>query len=216
MGNSSGKGGPDFSELAAETRLDHAEMKELMKAFRAIANKDGYVTKAEFKAAIERSLGTSDPSFTAMLYQMFDRDGSKEIDAREFILAFAYLSNKSLDDVVETSFRMLDLNGDGHVSKGEMRSVCQINARMNKYINVHKRGVALDKIVLTPLEMSEVNAKADATFAKLDVNGDGEVSKEEFIKIANTDEVVKKELSSLLLKEEGLKLVASPGPSKKK
>jgi EF hand len=42
----------------------------------------------------------------------------REIDAQEFILAVGYLSNRSLEDVVETSFRCIDLNGDGFISKG--------------------------------------------------------------------------------------------------
>jgi hypothetical protein len=42
------------------------------------------------------------------------------VDAREFILAMGYLTNRSLEDVLATSFRCLDLNGDGFVSKGGM------------------------------------------------------------------------------------------------
>eukprot|EP01113_Clastostelium_recurvatum_P044084 TRINITY_DN73_c0_g1_i3.p1 TRINITY_DN73_c0_g1~~TRINITY_DN73_c0_g1_i3.p1 ORF type:complete len:233 (-),score=77.70 TRINITY_DN73_c0_g1_i3:104-745(-) len=213
MGNQSSK--PDLGDLAQETQLDHDEMKQLLKVFNSMAGKDGIVTKEDFKEAVRQSLGTSDPSFAAALYNMFDKDGSKGIDAKEFILAFAYLSNKSLDDVVETSFRVFDLNNDGHLSKSELRAVSIMNARMKKYITVHQRAIPLDKILLLPIEVAQVHEQSDKLFARLDVNKDGEVSQEEFIRLANSDPDLKRELSQLLIKEEGVKMISAVKGKKK-
>ncbi len=104
-------------------------------------------------------------------------------------MAIGYLTNRSLDDVVATSFRCLDLNGDGFVSKGgillffppcnfhlcdfsaaEMRAVCLTNFKMKKWIDVHKKAVGWDKIQITPAETAAVNREADEIFVRLDIN----------------------------------------------
>eukprot|EP01112_Ceratiomyxa_fruticulosa_P014425 TRINITY_DN4129_c0_g1_i2.p2 TRINITY_DN4129_c0_g1~~TRINITY_DN4129_c0_g1_i2.p2 ORF type:complete len:210 (-),score=49.87 TRINITY_DN4129_c0_g1_i2:703-1332(-) len=206
MGSSSSK--VDFAELAQETRLDHEEMKQIMKVFSKMANKEGYITREKFRDALQESLNISDPSFAASLYNVFDRDGSSKIDAREFILAIAYISNKSVEDVVEVSFRAADLNSDGFISKGELRSVSAMNERMRKYINVYNRSVPLDKVQLTPLETTQVHEKADKLFKKLDTDGSGTVSEEEFKRLANSDPELKKELTQLLVKDEGINILS--------
>lgn len=56
--------------------------------------------------------------YFSLFFPCFNSPSFREIDAQEFILAVGYLTNKSLEDVVATSFRCIDLNGDGFVSKG--------------------------------------------------------------------------------------------------
>eukprot|EP01111_Echinosteliopsis_oligospora_P009449 TRINITY_DN2771_c0_g1_i1.p1 TRINITY_DN2771_c0_g1~~TRINITY_DN2771_c0_g1_i1.p1 ORF type:complete len:222 (+),score=58.24 TRINITY_DN2771_c0_g1_i1:73-738(+) len=213
MGAKPGK--EDFADLAQETSLSHADLEDLLKTFNRMANKDGMVVKEDLKAAIKKKYGSDDSALSNCLFNLFDQDGSKAINFREFALAFGYLTNKSLEDVVETSFRILDLNGDGHISPGEMRAVVLMNAKMKKYVNVHKRSIPLDKVVFTAKENGEINTEADKIFAMIDVNKDKEVSKAEFIKVANSNPELKSRLAELLIKDEGVNLFASAEPPKK-
>lgn len=80
---------------------------------------------------------------------------SRTIDFREFVMALQFLSNPSLDDVIDISFRCIDLNNDGTITKGfirvtakirsnnilfsgEMREVMLTNAKLRKYIDVFR------------------------------------------------------------------------------
>jgi hypothetical protein len=57
-----------------------------------------------------------------------------------------------------------------------MRSVCLTNFKMKKWINIHKKSVGWDKVVVSPAEMGEINKGADEIFARLDVNKVSEVN----------------------------------------
>jgi len=212
MGNTQPK--EDIAIIAQETRLDHADIKELLKIFNKMANKDGKVKKEDLKASIKAHYGGVDSALVNALFNIFDRDGSKEIDFKEFAIAYGFMTNKSLEDVIETSFRAYDLNGDGFISPGEMRAIVLMNAKLKKYIHVHKRAISIEKITFSPIELSNINQDADSMYAMLDVNKDKQISKEEFIATANSNPVLKKKLCDLLLCEENVNII-SPKTSKK-
>ncbi|KAN0018652.1 hypothetical protein ACTFIV_007496 [Dictyostelium citrinum] len=191
----------NFGSIAQQSRLDHADLTLLLKQFNAIS-KNGEIKKEDLKRIIEKKYG-SDSSLTAILYNLFDRDGDKTINFTEFALAYGFLVNKTLDDVVDTSFHCMDLNGDGNISKGELRAVVMMNKKMEKYIQNDKK-VPLDKLTLLPIEVSKINQEADDLFLQLDVNKDGGVSKQEFIQLASSSPELKKKLTSYLVRDEAL------------
>lgn len=45
-----------------------------------------------------------------------------------------------------------------------------MNAKLRKYVNVHKRSVSIEKITFTPMELSKINQEADEIYDMLDVN----------------------------------------------
>ncbi|EGC34947.1 hypothetical protein DICPUDRAFT_152762 [Dictyostelium purpureum] len=221
MGNNQTK--QDFRTLAQTSRLDHSELKELLKQFKSIS-KNGEIKKEDIKSIIEKKYGGSESSLSNILFNLFDKDNSKGINFQEFCLAYGFLVNKSLDDVIEVSFKCLDLNGvflnciniifylnfiyigdsDGHISRNELRAVVMMNKKMEKYLRVHKKQLPLDKITFQPIEVSKINEEADTLFQRLDINKDGEVSKEEFISLASADSSLKQQLTSYLVKDETL------------
>eukprot|EP00026_Physarum_polycephalum_P017096 Phypoly_transcript_18193.p1 GENE.Phypoly_transcript_18193~~Phypoly_transcript_18193.p1 ORF type:complete len:220 (+),score=37.72 Phypoly_transcript_18193:115-774(+) len=207
MGNKNSTSSRDLAALAKDTKMDRDEVEELMKTFNKLARK-GKITKESIKDAMKKTYGESyDPGFSSLLFNLFDKDGSKEIDAQEFILAVGYLMNRSLEDVVTTSFRCIDLNGDGFISKGELKSVVMTNFKIRKWVNVHKKAIGWDKVQVTPAEMGEISRDTDELFAALDLNKDGQVSREEFLQRANSSPYLKKKLTELLIKDEGLNVL---------
>ncbi|KAF2072168.1 hypothetical protein CYY_006511 [Polysphondylium violaceum] len=197
MGSGSSK--QDFREIAQHSRLDYKDLENLLKTFKSIS-KNGKINKDALKKTIEQKFGGMDPTFSNVLFNLFDRNGDKDIDFQEFCLAYGYLVNRSHDDVVNVSFKCLDLNGDGMVSKGELRSVVMMNKRMEKYMR-HDKKIPLDKIQLDPKETSEIYAKADQLFNMLDQNGDGNINTTEFQNIVNGNEAIQKVFTDLLVKD---------------
>ncbi|EFA76846.1 recoverin family protein [Heterostelium album PN500] len=201
MGN---KGSKDFASIAANSRLDEKDLKELLKTFQKIAGSDGLLDKAELKAVIEKKYGGIDPTFSNILFNLFDRNNDKTVNFSEFCLAYGYLVNRSLDDVIDVSFRCLDLNNDGFISRSEMRAVVMMNKKMEKYVKVYNRETPIDKIQLLPIEVSKINQEADELFDLLDKNNDKQVSKDEFLQLVNTDAEIKRRLTSMLVKDESV------------
>ena len=52
----------------------------------------------------------------------------------------------------------------------EMRAIVLMNAKLKKYIHVHKRTMSIEKITFSPTEISNINQDADSMYAMLDVN----------------------------------------------
>eukprot|EP01133_Synstelium_polycarpum_P001430 gene1430-1659_t len=202
MGGSASK--DSFGDIAKNSRLDEKDLRELLKTFESLADKNGVLTKDQLKKTIEKKYGGMDSTFSNILFNLFDRDNDKNIDFKEFALAYGYLVNRSLDDVVEVSFKCLDLNSDGAISRSEMRAVVLMNKKMERYVKVYNKATPLDKIVISPSDMTKINQEADSLFDMLDVNKDRDVSKAEFIQIVNSNPEVKARLTSMLVKDESV------------
>eukprot|EP01132_Coremiostelium_polycephalum_P002784 gene2784-3459_t len=194
----------DFKDIAQNSRLDEKELRELLKTFKSIS-KDGELSKDQLKKVIEKKYGF-ESTFALQVFNLFDKNGDKTINFTEFCLAYGYIVNKTLEDVVAVSFRCLDLNGDGFISKNELRSVVMMNKKMEKFSKVHKKSVPLDKINLQPIEISKINEEADGLFDLLDTNRDNQVSKEEFLHLTNTSPEIKSKLCSLLIRDDSLEI----------
>eukprot|EP01092_Planopodium_desertum_P014276 TRINITY_DN71412_c0_g2_i1.p1 TRINITY_DN71412_c0_g2~~TRINITY_DN71412_c0_g2_i1.p1 ORF type:complete len:219 (-),score=60.16 TRINITY_DN71412_c0_g2_i1:61-717(-) len=176
-----GKADAAAASLEAETQFSKTDIKGLMKKFNKHA-KDGKVSKEEFKKIIADAFGGADSALTLQIFNLFDKDGSKEIDFREFVLALNLMTkgNKSEEETLDIVFRCLDLNGDGEISRGELKDVMIMNSRMQKFIDVHKKEVPLDKVTLTTDQRMAVTSEANKIFDALDVDGDKKITRAEF------------------------------------
>lgn len=57
----------------------------------------------------------------------------RTIDFREFVLALQVFSKPSLDDAIDLTFRCIDLNNDGSITKGSSNSFL-----LHKQLNLKK------------------------------------------------------------------------------
>ncbi|KAL6074250.1 EF hand domain containing protein, variant 2 [Balamuthia mandrillaris] len=132
-----------------------------------------------------------------------------DIDFREFVLAIGFLNNTQLEDAVDLSFRCLDLNRDGTISKQEMRECIRLQWQIRKHLNLlssSSQPVALGQVSLVWSDTPRINAEADELFAKLDADGDGSITKEEFMAAVQRDPQLKAKIESLLLKSQTEKI----------
>ena len=61
--------------------------------------------------------------YSKRLFQVFDVDGSNDIDFTEFIQAFAVFQKGTFEDRLDFAFTVFDMNQDGRVSRKEVHTI---------------------------------------------------------------------------------------------
>jgi len=147
------------------TQLQEQDVARLRLQFEALdTNGDGVLSKEEIEQGLQALTG-SDDGFrlraTSYVDQIMaiDSDGSGEIDWTEFVAASIDSQKYNKRDVLWNAFRTFDLDGDGSISKSELRQVMEAG----------NSGVSDEQI-------QELMNDGDE-------DGDGEIDFEEFMKM---------------------------------
>ena len=115
----------DLKFLKKNTQCDEIKIKELFKDFKK-HSPDGNMNKNQFvKMYVKFCPGKEKQSleFCKHVFRVFDTDDNGYISFREFLLAINISSYGSPDEKLRMIFNMYDLNGDGFISKFEMRTI---------------------------------------------------------------------------------------------
>ena len=154
---------PSASTVVARIAKDFKSLEDVKKAFKKMdKNGDGMISKAELAAC-----GFNEQQVNAM-FSLGDTNGDGEIDLQEFIQCMCPSASAivckigklfgSKEQAAE-AFKKIDANGDGVLSKDELKSATLPNGAK-----------------LTSIEV-------DSIFALGDANGDGEIDQEEFLAV---------------------------------
>lgn len=119
-----------------------------------------------------------------LLAKLFDKNGDQKVDFDEFILGYSLLSNGSFESKCKATFDIIDEDRNGQLSREELE----------RYLSSLLK--ALDATNLTPPKVSvqvRVGEFLDELFKLADVNGDNQISAEEFLSFRekNTEEFEK-------------------------
>ncbi|CAE7364105.1 CPK27, partial [Symbiodinium natans] len=114
-----------FSKAALNcvaAQLDTHKIENLAEAFSGYdADHDGRLSTAEFAAGLAE-MGV-EVDVIDQLVASIDMDCDGHINYTEFVAALLQVQGKLIDDVVFHAFQIFDLNGDGHISLDELRSM---------------------------------------------------------------------------------------------
>eukprot|EP00758_Cryptobia_borreli_P010331 Tbor_TRINITY_DN5559_c0_g1::TRINITY_DN5559_c0_g1_i1::g.13196::m.13196/K06268/PPP3R, CNB; serine/threonine-protein phosphatase 2B regulatory subunit len=152
----------ELQHLQEGTTLSQAQILRLHKRFRKL-DKDG-------NGEISREEFNSIPSLAAnplleRVLTVFDTDGDKSVDFKEFVRALAIFSNDvEKKEKLMFTFKMYDIDGDGKISNKDLFQTLEIMVGTN----------------LTPLQLQQI---VDKTFIEADTDRDGYISFAEFEKI---------------------------------
>jgi calcium-dependent protein kinase len=141
-------------------QLNEDQIKALRETFMALdGNGDGLLTANEMKEGLAKAGLKEIPPDLQQILEDVDSDGSGVIDYTEFLAATLDKRSYVKEDVCWSAFRLFDKNGDGSISKEEMRLV---------------------------LEDGDVESVAGAEqlakmMLEIDTNGDGKIDFEEFM-----------------------------------
>jgi Ca2+-binding EF-hand superfamily protein len=111
----------------------------------------------------------------ANLFDLFDRDGNGVIDFSELASGLSVLTGSSMDEKVQATFSLYDLNGDGFISLDEMTTYMTAVFRM---MYATSAGMADKMDGVGPEELAAVTAQQ--CFEEADLNADGKLSFAEF------------------------------------
>ena len=157
---------PSTSDVVSKFRSIRKTVKDVQKSFKQFdKNGDGSIDKNELTSAMS-SGGNFTKQEIDVIFSAADIDGNGEIDYEEFIA----LMCPSASDIIEkfrskyrnindvkTAFKRFDNNGDGALSKAELSAAMKSSGE------------------------SYSDVEVDAIFSLGDVDGDGEITLEEFI-----------------------------------
>ena len=134
----------------------------------------GEMSKEQFIEAILKKDKNSDSDSAESLFGIFDEDGSGTMDFLEFMMASNATTLNSLEDKLNWIFNVYDKDGGGTIDPQELRDI------VNGLFSMAGIDVPEEILDIRSKEMSEI----------IDVDGDGEITKEEFIKNALTCEFI--------------------------
>lgn len=139
----------------------------------------------------------SDPERVAvLLWRLLDRDQEAEVQLEEFVLgaALLYAAAHARDarDLGDVCWRLMDLDGDGKVDRGELTSVVRIMVgfdavQQSDYLMAETRAQersAMRALKSSPMKLKKSRMKVEELvnyyMAEYDLNKDGAISRAEF------------------------------------
>ncbi|KAH8858825.1 Neuronal calcium sensor 2 [Schistosoma japonicum] len=115
--------------------------------------------------------------FCTHVFRTFDKDNSGRIDFKEFLLAINITSGGNPEEKLEWAYQMYDIDGNGTIERTEMVEIIRAIYSMLGTDN-------------TAVDISP-EARAEEIFEKMDENGDGVLTREEFMKGCMEDSQLK-------------------------
>jgi len=145
-------------------------------------------------ALIKKNAETADAFF-----QVMDRDGNGSIDFKEWIFFLSVFTKGNPRELIEFTFKMYDANGDGFITREEMKNALMMvnrkassagegNADQNSNSNANANSSSSSGKDKNPTKEQQdkqleaiINARIEKVFSKADVNRDGMLSLEELL-----------------------------------
>jgi len=155
-------GEEELKALVAATGLDPSEVEGKYTKFLE-QHPEGRIDKKEFKRMVGDSIpGGNGHTVGGHVWRIYDTNMDGRIDFSEFMVALQIMNNGTLEENLEQIFRVFDINNDGRIEKREMRRIVK---DLGKMVGIKDK--------------DEASREA---FKEMDEDGDGEVTKEEFVK----------------------------------
>ncbi len=131
------------------------------------------MTKAQFQKICQQDHDHEDiRRYTKYAFQTFDKDKSGHINYVEFILAIAQLSSGDMKANLLLTFRMYDINGDGTISKSELKRIIKALYKLRGITNFYgdDRPSARVKLIFQKYDKSQDNRISEAEFIEACMN----------------------------------------------
>jgi len=168
MGEGHGKlTAEEASAMAGQTHYSKDEITALFREFqRADREGKGFLDRKQFKALFKNKMKNVDDAKLDRLFFTFDQDKSNTIDFRELAIALSIVGKGSPEEKLGFLFDLYDEDKSGSLTSDEIKKIV-----MNM------------KAIATTIGQGDSTPFVEAVAKKLDVNKDGEVSRDEWISV---------------------------------
>ena len=168
----------DFDFCAAHTKFDEKDILRWFKGFRKDCP-SGHLSKVHLSKLFMKVFPEGNGGvFSNNIFRVFDKDKNGYMEFHEFLMALDVTTCKTGEDKLIWAFRLYDVDGNGSIDLEEMTAIIEIlddlegrEAGAEYFVDNHWE-------ILSPAE-----ERAKIMFEAIDINGDGGVSLEEFIKV---------------------------------
>ena len=171
--------------------MNESEYKSIMTAFKQRADEHGCITRDAF---IESVGSTSHPELAGKIFDVFDKDGSNTMDVcshhnacslplfyslprcvqlKEYLLMCGMTRAGTIEQRLEASFDLFDANGDGVLSKEEVRSILIMLVQQKMALARFQstgRKTSPERETLDARTLASIDHVVDATFASVDTD----------------------------------------------
>ncbi|XP_041727713.2 guanylyl cyclase-activating protein 2-like [Coregonus clupeaformis] len=173
------------AQSTSEEELDVSTIQELYKTF-VDECPSGSMHLHEFKRMFGVQNDESPESqYMEGIFSAFDMNEDNTMDFIEYVAALNLVLRGRLEDKLKWSFKVFDNDDNGRLDRRELRIIIRIIYKI-------KQGSVTDEAGQTHLTPEEV---CDRIFQKVDDNGDGQITLEEFVEGAKRDPWVQKLIS---------------------
>ncbi|XP_074046264.1 guanylyl cyclase-activating protein 1 [Macrotis lagotis] len=135
----------------------------------------GQLTLYEFRQFFGlKNLSPSASQYVEQMFETFDFNKDGYIDFMEYVAALSLVLKGKVEQKLRWYFKLYDVDGNGCIDRGELLNIIRAIRAIN------------------PCSDSTMSAEefTETVFAKIDVNGDGELSLEEFMEGVQKDEML--------------------------
>merc|ERR1712126_183780 len=168
-------GKEDLDFLKTNTRYDEDTIQEWYKGF-MVDCPDGKLSPTAFMKIYSKCFPSGNAGeFCEHVFRTFDSDKNGYIDFREFLLAIDVTSAGSPEEKLNWAFSMYDVDGNGWIDLVEMTRIVRSIYKM----------MGPNQALVDQFETPE--KRAEDIFRKMDVNSDGRVTRQEFVKSCIND-----------------------------
>ncbi|KAM9666826.1 guanylyl cyclase-activating protein 1 [Trichechus inunguis] len=135
----------------------------------------GQLTLYEFRQFFGlKNLSPSSSQYVEQMFETFDFNKDGYIDFVEYVAALSLVLKGKVEQKLRWYFKLYDVDGNGCIDRDELLTIIQAIRAIN------------------PCSDSTMSAEefTDLVFSKIDVNGDGELSLEEFMEGVQKDQML--------------------------
>ena len=159
--------------VQVKTGLTEQQVKDQFEQFMKICP-NGLMTKKKFIELSREALGDQADFLSESLFRVFDEDNSGTMDFEEYMLAINATSLESPEDKLRWMFDVFDKDGGGTISPEEIQSM------LHGLFEMSGQEFEEEDLAVASKDIMDV----------IDVDGDGEVTRNEFIKNAMKSEFI--------------------------
>ena len=168
----------DFEFCIKHTKFEEAEILRWFKGFR----KDcptGHLAKNHLSKLFMKVFpGGNGGTFANNIFRIFDKDNNGFMDFKEFLMALDVTTCKTNEEKLEWAFRLYDIDGDGTINQDEMTTIIEILDDLG--------GMEVGEVYMVdgqPEVLAPAKERASILLGAIDLDGDGGISKEEFLAV---------------------------------
>uniref|UniRef100_A0AC35EX97 EF-hand domain-containing protein n=1 Tax=Panagrolaimus sp. PS1159 TaxID=55785 RepID=A0AC35EX97_9BILA len=180
----------ELQELETCTYFTKKELKKWYKDFVRDCP-SGELKLEEFQSIYKQFFPNGDPSkFAEFVFGVFDYNHDGHISFKEFIMALSITSRGTIDEKLDWAFSLYDVDKDGSITKQEMENIVDAIYAM------------IGSMLELPLDENTPQKRVEKIFSNMDLNLDGQLTREEFKLGSKSDPWIVQALSMSAAEEE--------------